>query len=82
MEMHLSDTDAVEAKALCGADTSYDLRDLKGLYAPDSRRGKAKRDLVNFVRTNLGLLPDQPIVSEHQSIWESSKPSLFTVTLK
>lgn len=59
-----------------------DLRDLKGLYAPDSRRGKAKRDLVNFVRTNLGLLPDQPIVSEHQSIWESSKPSLFTVALK
>lgn len=59
-----------------------DLRDLKGLYAPDSRRGKAKRDLVNFVRTNLGLLPAQPIVSEHQPVWESSTPSPFTVTLK
>ncbi len=38
MEMHLSDTDAVEAKALCGADTSYDLRDLKG-YLEDRLNG-------------------------------------------
>ena len=59
-----------------------DWKDLNGLYAPDSRRGKAKRDLVDFVRTNLGLLPAQTIVSEHQPIWESSTPSPFTVTLK
>ncbi len=59
-----------------------DWKDLKGLYAPESRRGKAKRDLVNFVRTSLGLLPAEPIVSECQPIWESSRPSPFTVTLK
>ncbi len=30
IEMHLSDTNAVVPKALCGADTAHDLRDLKG----------------------------------------------------
>lgn len=30
MEMHLSDTNAVVPKAVCGAETSHDLRDLKG----------------------------------------------------
>lgn len=59
-----------------------DWKDQKGIYAPESRRGKAKRDLVNFVRTSLGLSPGQPIVSEQRPIWESSNPSPFTVTLK
>ncbi len=30
IEMHLSDTNAVVPKALCGADTAHDLRDLRG----------------------------------------------------
>ena len=38
MEMHLSDTNAVVPKALCGAETSHDLRDLKG-YLEDRLYG-------------------------------------------
>ena len=38
IEMHLSDTYAVVPKALCGADTSHDLRDLKG-YLEDRLHG-------------------------------------------
>ena len=38
VEMHLSDTNAVVPKALCGAATSHDLRDLKG-YLEDRLNG-------------------------------------------
>ena len=38
IEMHLSDTNAVVAEALCGVASSYDLRDLKG-YLVDLLQG-------------------------------------------
>lgn len=60
---------------------AFDLRDKNHFYAQDSKRAKAKRNLVSLMREKLGLIADQPIVTIQQQVWETAAPSPFTVSL-
>ena len=59
-----------------------DWKDHNGFYAPESKRGQAKRELVKFLRTRLALPQSQPMVTRQQRVWETAAPLPFTVSLK
>ena len=60
----------------------YDWKDVHGYYNSKSERAEAKRELVNFMRTKLGLPTGKPILSHSNNFWRTTKPSLFTAWLK
>ncbi len=59
-----------------------DWKDHNGFYTPESKRGQAKRELVKFLRTRLGLPHDHPMITRQQRAWETAAPLPFTVSLK
>ena len=59
-----------------------DWKNQNGFYEPGSKRARAKRELVKFMRTKLALTPDEPIVTRQQPNRELFTPSPFSVWLK
>ena len=57
----------------------FDLRDAKMQYSPQSRPVAAKRELVNFLKSRLGLSTDERLVPDDVSEQTWNTPSLFTV---
>lgn len=57
----------------------FDWKDLNGYYSAESRRAKEKRELVNFVKSRLGIGPGESLLPDGESSREWAEPSLFTV---
>ena len=57
----------------------FDWKDANGFYVADSRRAKEKRDLVNFVKSKLGLRSEERLLDGDRGSREWHSPSLFTV---
>ena len=57
----------------------FDLKDRFEYYDTASRRAKEKRQLVNFVKSRLGMPSSLPLLSDSQSFKQWDAPSLFTV---
>ena len=57
----------------------FDLRSQMGLYDPGSKRGMAKRQLMNFVKGRLGIGQDDELLPDGQDLVEWSQPSTFTI---
>ena len=51
-------------------------------YVPESGRAQAKKELLNFLKSQLGLPASQPMVTADRRILETSGSVPFTVTLK
>ena len=56
----------------------FDWKDQHGYYSLTSTRAQAKRDLVNFVKSRLGMSRETPFISDAQvfKVWD--KPSVFS----
>ena len=57
----------------------FDWRDRRGFYASTSKRAQVKRDLVNSVKSRLGMERETPFVSDEQPFNKWDKPSAFSV---
>ena len=57
----------------------FDFKDRLGYYDATSRRAKEKRQLVNFVRSRLGIGSNMPLLGSSRSFEQWDTPSLFTV---
>ena len=57
----------------------FDFKDRFEYYDAASRRAKEKRQLVNFVKSRLGMRSRVPLLSDSQSFRQWDTPSLFTV---
>ena len=57
----------------------FDWKDANGYYGTTSQRAGAKRALVNFVKSRLGLRPDEPLLTDGNASRRWDEPSLFTV---
>ena len=57
----------------------FDWKDANGYYGTTSQRAVEKRTLVNFVKSRLGLRPDEPLLTDGNASRRWSEPSLFTV---
>ncbi len=60
----------------------FDMRDQLGLYDPTSLRAKAKRDLVRFVKSKLGLALDEPFLRGSSPYRGWRRPYAFSVWLR
>jgi len=56
----------------------FDWRDVQGNIARSSRRGEAKRNLVSFVKNQLGISPSEPILTPNARFRKKSRPVRFT----
>ena len=56
----------------------FDWKDAKGYYGTTSKRANEKRELVNFVKSRLGLKSGESLSLE-TSLSERAAPSRFTV---
>lgn len=59
-----------------------DWKDRNGFYAPESGRAQAKRELLNFLKSRLGLSSSRPLFSRSERVLEISGPLTFSVRLK
>ena len=59
-----------------------DWKDRNGFYAPESGRAQAKRELLNFLKSRLGLPSSKPLFSRSERVMEISGPLTFSVRLK
>lgn len=57
----------------------FDWKDANKYYGTTSRRGAAKRALVDFVKGRLGLRPEQRLLTAAAPLQRWETPSLFTV---
>ena len=57
----------------------FDWKDANGYYGTTSRRAAEKRALVNFVKSRLGLSPEQRLLTAETPSQQWETPSLFTV---
>lgn len=57
----------------------FDWKDQRGYYSLTSKRAQAKRDLVNFVKNQLGMERETPFVSDEQPFNKWENPSAFSV---
>ena len=57
----------------------FDLKDRFEYFDTKSRRAKENRQLVNFVKSRLGMLSGVPLLGSSQSLSQWDTPSLFTV---
>ena len=57
----------------------FDWKDDNGFYDTSSKRAEDKREMVNFVKNQLGLLESERFLPSGTSSREWSVPSLFTV---
>lgn len=57
----------------------FDWRDRRGFYASASKRAQAKRDVVNFVKSRLGMEQETPFVSDEQPFNKWEIPYAFSV---
>ena len=57
----------------------FDWKDANGYYGTTSQRAGEKRTLVNFVKSQLGLRPDEPLLTDGNASRRWDEPSLFTV---
>ena len=57
----------------------FDWKDDNGFYDASSKRADDKREMVNFVKSRLGLLPGERFLASGESAREWDAPSLFTV---
>ena len=58
-----------------------DWRESNGLYPESSSRAGARKDLVGYMKTRLGIPADEPIIARHRPLWETDVPTPFTVSL-
>ena len=59
----------------------FDWKDHQGYYAVSPKSAAAKRNLVQFVRTKIGLPGGKPILSPSRNYRKTIKPSVFTAWL-
>lgn len=59
----------------------FDWRDAKGLYGETSKRANEKRQVVDFVKDQLGLRKDERLLTSQEGCREWQMPSRFTVCL-
>ena len=57
----------------------FDWKDANGFYSRESRRATEKRELVNFVKSRLGIRPEERILGNDDPSREWESPSRFTV---
>lgn len=57
----------------------FDWKDENNYYGTASKRANEKRELVNYVKSRLGLLPEERFLARGVSSWEWTSPSRFTV---
>lgn len=57
----------------------FDWKDANGYYGTDSQRAKEKRELVDFVKTRLGLPSGARLLTREAAYQSWETPSLFTV---
>ena len=57
----------------------FDWKDQRGYYGATSARAQAKRDVVNFVKSRLGMPHETPFISDSQAFEMWDKPSVFSV---
>ena len=57
----------------------FDWKDARGYYGTSSRRAGEKRELVNFVKSRLGLQPDDRLLTDEDSSRKWKVPSPFSV---
>ena len=58
-----------------------DWRDSNGLYPQSSNRSAARRRIVGYLKTRLGISVGEPIVTRQRDNWERPTGSPFTVSL-
>ncbi len=58
----------------------FDIRSQMGSYAPGSKRGMAKRQLVNFVKSKLGIGQQDELLPGGRHLAQWGQPSTFTIT--
>ena len=59
----------------------FDWKDANGYYSPGSRRAGEKRELVNFVKSRLGMQPEEVFLSQEYPRREWGRPMRFAVEL-
>ena len=59
----------------------FDWRDQRSHYDTTSKRAQAKREVVNFVKSQLGVARGTPFVSDIQPSWKWKTPSVFSVSI-
>ena len=59
-----------------------DWKDQNGFYSPESGRAKAKRELLNFLKSRLGIPASRPMVTHADRVLDIPSPLPFTVSLK
>ena len=59
-----------------------DWKDQNGFYAPESGRAQAKRELLKFLKSRLGLPASQPMITHTDRVLEVPEPVPFSVSLK
>ena len=59
----------------------FDWKDANGYYGTTSQRAKEKRELVDFVKSRLGLPSGERMLTKATSSQRWETPSLFTVRL-
>ena len=57
----------------------FDWKDANGFYGAESRKATEKRELVNFVKSQLGLRPKERFLDGDNASREWESPSRFTV---
>ncbi len=57
----------------------FDWRDQRGHYDATSKRAQAKREVVNFVKSRLGIAHETPLVLDSQPLKKWKTPSTFSV---
>lgn len=56
-------------------------RESNGLYPENSSRAGARKSLVGYMKTRLGIPADETMVTRQRPFWATSVPSPFTVSL-
>ena len=59
-----------------------DWKNHNGFFLPESRRGQAKRELLNFLKSKLALPTGKPMVTHADRVVETLSPLPFTVSPK
>ena len=59
----------------------FDWKDANGYYGTESQRAKEKRELVDFVKTRLGVPSGERLLTREAASQSWETPSLFTVRL-
>ena len=59
-----------------------DWKEQYGFYAPELGRAQAKRELLNFLKSRLGLPSNRPFISRTERVMDISGPLTFSISLK